>query len=76
MVKRSDEIVGGESGTSARPMDEEWVLNIQQQCRNADVSFFFKQWGGVNKKKSGRLLKGRVYSELPNLAKCDVKTGS
>ena len=68
MVKRSDEIVGGESGTSARPMDEEWVLNIQQQCRNADVLFFFKQWGGVNKKKTGRLLKGRAYSAMPNLA--------
>ena len=61
-------IVGGESGPSARPMDEEWVLNIQQQCRKADVSFFFKQWGGVNKKKTGRLLKGRAYSEIPNLA--------
>ena len=48
-------IVGGESGPSARPMDEEWVLDIQQQCRKANVSFFFKQWGGVNKKKTGRL---------------------
>jgi len=45
-------IVGGESGPSARPMDEKWVLNIQKQCRKADVSFFFKQWGGVNKKRS------------------------
>ena len=61
-------IVGGESGPSARPMDEKWVLNIQQQCRKANVSFFFKQWGGVNKKKTGRLLKGRAYSEMPNLA--------
>ena len=61
-------IVGGESGPAARPMDKEWVLDIQQQCRKADVSFFFKQWGGVNKKKTGRLLKGRAYSEMPNIA--------
>ena len=54
-------IVGGESGPSARPMDEKWVINIQKQCRKANVSFFFKQWGGVNKKKAGRLLKGRDY---------------
>ena len=58
----------GGSGPSARPMDEKWVLNIQKQCRKADVSFFFKQWGGVNKKKAGRLLKGRDYSETPNIA--------
>lgn len=61
-------IVGGESGPAARPMAEEWVLDIQNQCRKADVSFFFKQWGGVNKKKAGRLLKGTAYNELPNLA--------
>jgi len=61
-------IVGGESGPAARPMDEEWVLDIQEQCRNADVSFFFKQWGGVNKKKAARLIKGRAYNELPDLA--------
>jgi len=68
VVKRSDEIVGGESGPSARPMDQKWVLDIQQQCRKANVSFFFKQWGGVNKKKTGRLLKGSAYSEMPNIA--------
>jgi len=61
-------IVGGESGPSTRQMDEEWVLDIQQQCRKANMSFFFKQWGGVNKKKAGRLLKGRAYSEIPNIA--------
>ena len=61
-------IVGGESGPAARPMDEKWVLNIQQQCRKANVSFFFKQWGGVNKKKAGRLLKGSAFSEMPNIA--------
>lgn len=58
-------IVGGESGPGARTMDEKWVLDIQQQCRKADVPFFFKQWGGVNKKKTGRLLNGRIYSEMP-----------
>ncbi|MBU4445947.1 phage Gp37/Gp68 family protein [bacterium] len=58
-------IVGGESGPGARLMDEKWVLDIHQQCRKADVPFFFKQWGGVNKKKTGRLLNGRIYSEMP-----------
>jgi protein gp37 len=65
-VKRIDwVIVGGESGPGARAMDEKWVLDIQQQCRKAHVPFFFKQWGGVNKKKTGRLLSGRIYSEMP-----------
>jgi protein gp37 len=58
-------IVGGESGFKARPMEEEWVLNIREQCRAAGVAFFFKQWGGINKKKTGRLLDGRFYNELP-----------
>ena len=58
-------IVGGESGPGARLMDEKWVLDIQQQCHKADVPFFFKQWGGVNKKKTGRLLNGIIYSEMP-----------
>ncbi len=58
-------IVGGESGRLARPMDEEWVLDIMDQCTAADVAFFFKQWGGTNKKKSGRLLNGRTYDEMP-----------
>jgi protein gp37 len=58
-------IVGGESGPGARAMDEKWVLDIQKQCREAGVPFFFKQWGGVNKKKSGRLLNERVYTEMP-----------
>ena len=61
-------IVGGESGPGARPMNKKWVLDIQQQCRKADVPFFFKQWGGVNKKKAGRLLNGRVYCEMPEQA--------
>jgi protein gp37 len=60
-------IVGGESGRKARHMNEEWVWEIQQQCSNAGVAFFFKQWGGVNKKKTGRLLGGRTYDEMPSL---------
>jgi len=61
-------IAGGESGPGARPMDKKWALDIQQQCRKANVPFFFKQWGGVNKKKNGRLLNGRVYNEMPEPA--------
>jgi len=61
-------IVGGESGHGARPMNKKWVLDIQEQCRRANVPFFFKQWGGVNKKKAGRLLNGRVYCEMPEQA--------
>jgi len=58
-------IVGGESGPGARPMSEEWVLEIRDQCIRADIAFFFKQWGGVNKKKAGRLLQGRTWDEVP-----------
>lgn len=58
-------IVGGESGPGARPMREEWALSILEQCRAASVPFFFKQWGGVRKKKSGRSLQGKIYSEYP-----------
>lgn len=58
-------IVGGESGPGARPMQEEWVLNILNACRLQDVRFFFKQWGGVQKKKTGRKLKGKTYDEFP-----------
>lgn len=59
-------IVGGESGPGARPMKEEWVLDIQRQCTEQDVPFFFKQWGGVNKKKAGRELNERTYDEMPH----------
>jgi protein gp37 len=59
-------IVGGESGPKARPMDEKWVIDIRNQCLKANVPFFFKQWGGKNKKKAGRLLEGRVWSQWPN----------
>ncbi|MFY9824163.1 MAG: phage Gp37/Gp68 family protein [Thermoanaerobaculia bacterium] len=58
-------IVGGESGHKARPVREEWILEIRDQCRKAGVAFFFKQWGGRNKKKSGRLLEGRTWDEMP-----------
>lgn len=59
-------IVGGESGPGARPVKELWVEEIRDQCQERGVPFFFKQWGGVRKKKSGRLLKGRSWDELPN----------
>lgn len=58
-------IVGGESGPKARPMDREWVIDIRDQCLKAGVPFFFKQWGGVVKKKTGRTLDGRTWDELP-----------
>lgn len=60
-------IVGGESGHKPRPMDAEWVLDIQQQCKKNDVAFFFKQWGGKNKKANGRVLNGRTYDEMPEI---------
>ena len=58
-------IVGGESGRKSRPMEELWVWDIKEQCRDQEVAFFFKQWGGVNKKKSGRELAGMTYNEMP-----------
>jgi protein gp37 len=58
-------IVGGESGPGARRMDPAWVKSLLRQCRQAKVPFFFKQWGGVQKKKAGRQLNGRTYDELP-----------
>lgn len=61
-------IVGGESGYGARPIKLEWVLDIRRQCSDFDVPFFFKQWGGFNKKKTGRLLEGRTWDEMPKLA--------
>jgi protein gp37 len=62
-------IVGGESGPGARPMKEEWVVSIQEQCADAGVPFFFKQWGGVRKKLHGRSLHGRTYDGFPNRTK-------
>lgn len=58
-------IVGGESGPGARSMDERWVIDIRDQCRAEGVPFFFKQWGGVNKKRAGRVLEGRTWDETP-----------
>jgi protein gp37 len=58
-------IVGGESGPGARPMKEEWVRNLLNCCRQFDVPFFFKQWGGVQKKRTGRKLEGQTYDEFP-----------
>jgi len=60
-------IVGGESGPGARPMDPDWVLDIMEQCESKDVRFFFKQWGGVNKKKAGRKINGKTYDDMPEL---------
>ncbi len=58
-------IVGGESGRKARRIEEDWVWKIKEQCEEQSTLFFFKQWGGVNKKKAGRLLGGRTYNEMP-----------
>lgn len=58
-------IVGGESGHGARPISKDWVVSLRNQCASARVPFFFKQWGGVRKKKSGRSLEGRTYDEFP-----------
>jgi protein gp37 len=61
-------IVGGESGPGARPMREEWVRSVRDQCRAAGIPFFFKQWGGTRKKAAGRVLDGRTYDEFPATA--------
>jgi protein gp37 len=58
-------IVGGESGNGARPMDSDWVRSIRSKCETDCVPFFFKQWGGVRKNRSGRELDGRTYNEMP-----------
>jgi protein gp37 len=65
-------IVGGESGHGARPMKREWVLNILRQCREQGAKFFFKQWGGVHKSKTGRLLDGRTYDEFPEASRYPI----
>ena len=59
-------IVGGESGPGARPMEKTWVDGICRQCTACNVPFFFKQWGGVHKKRTGRKLNGRTYDEMPS----------
>ena len=60
-------IVGGESGPGSRPMDKKWVIEIQKQCREGKVPFFFKQWGGINKKRAGRILRGRTWDQYPKV---------
>jgi protein gp37 len=60
-------IVGGESGPRARPMDPDWVAEIERKCRKTGTAFFFKQWGGRNKKATGRILNGRTYDEMPSV---------
>jgi protein gp37 len=60
-------IVGGESGPGARPMQEEWVTDIRDICLASNVPFFFKQWGGVIKKRAGRVLEGRTWDQMPVL---------
>ena len=60
-------IVGGESGPMARPIDKVWVTDIRDQCQQAAVPFFFKQWGGAKRKRNGRLLDGRTWDELPDI---------
>jgi protein gp37 len=61
-------IVGGESGPGARPIEKSWVDDLREQCQKTRVPFFFKQWGGTNRKKTGRLLDGRIWDELPQAA--------
>lgn len=58
-------IVGGESGRTPRPIKEEWVVDIKEQCIQAGIAFYFKQWGGTNKKKAGKILQGKVYNAMP-----------
>jgi protein gp37 len=65
-------IVGGESGANARPMKTVWVQNIRKQCRKENVAFFFKQWGGRNKKEAGRILNGRTYDQMPSMPETNV----
>jgi protein gp37 len=60
-------IVGGESGPGARPMNEEWAIEIRDQCESANVAFFFKQWGGLRPKTGGRKLDGREWNDFPRL---------
>ena len=60
-------VVGGESGPGASPMERGWVESLHAQCQKALVPFFFKQWGGVNKHATGRLLNGRTYDEMPRI---------
>ena len=68
-------IVGGESGPGPRPMESAWAEDLRDQCLRASVPFFFKQWGGRNKKRAGRLLAGRWWDEMPEVG-AGLETGS
>lgn len=65
-------ILGGESGFNSRPLSASWVISVRNQCIRADVPFFFKQWGGVNKKKNGRELEGKVWNQQPEQKKLQL----
>ena len=67
-------IVGGESGPGARPMEAQWAEQIRERCDESGVAFFFKQWGGVNKARTGRLLNGRTWDEMPRLDSSAART--
>ena len=67
-------IAGGESGPSARPVHEKWLLELRDRCGEAEVPFFFKQWGGVRKKRNGRLLDGQTWDELPPISRAQQMT--
>jgi protein gp37 len=66
-------IVGGESGPGARPLEEAWVLDLLSATKRQNAAFFFKQWGGPIKKRTGRLLQGREWSEFPSMARTQSK---
>ncbi|MCX7001986.1 MAG: DUF5131 family protein, partial [bacterium] len=66
-------IVGGESGPGARPMQPEWVTAIRDQCLTHEVAFFFKQWGGFNKKAAGRTLEGQLWSQMPRVEHAELQ---
>lgn len=63
-------IVGGESGPGARPMEKGWVVDLKNQCLDQGTPFFFKQWGGVRKKKTGRMLDGKIWNQMPKTKEC------
>jgi protein gp37 len=69
-------IVGGESGPGARRMDQSWVRSLRDQCNKAEVSFFFKQWGGVRKKEAGRILDGKTHDGFPEIVRNGVPSVS
>lgn len=68
-------IVGGESGNKARPINEEWIVQIRDQCDAHGTKFFFKQWGGRNKKANGRMLQGRTWDDMPLTSQSEQPTG-